>query len=600
MKKKLVIGYLFLIILISFVVAANSTGTITTSDDVSESTQVNKAYQCLNDKISDKTCDELSSQERIFSLLATGKCKTEVLESSKNEECWPNSKCTLKNTAQAVLALSNAGTNTDDAEDWLLSKKIIPEKMEWFLQIESNEATTCSVSYDGSSKQILVGADKKITSAAGSCLTPSAGNWWLKVSQNCYGKEFEISCDKSFITTLLFKNTDSSVIHVSQKINAASAEGSTIEQVNSSCFSMTNVCDYEGSLWAAFVLKDRGEEISEYLPYLVSVKDNYEETIPEAFLYLLTGYEEFRNALLQKQKSGQYWDESGDKFYDTAIALYPLQYETPMEKTNSINWLLGIQGTDGCWAAGDIVKNAFILSSIWPRGTSSGGSGGTTTQSCSSAGKYCMSSVECEGQILDSYSCSGVFKCCDTPKTIGTCDEQGGEICSSEKECVDGINIESSDKKIGEICCTGACEELQQQTECELSGGTCRSYACDDTEESSSYKCEAGSSCCVEKKKSSFNWFWIILLVVLIILTIAGFFFKDKLREFWFRAKSFGGNNSSQINQRPRPSGFSPSPRQMITPRRIIPPQQKQQIKPQTQKNTDIDNVLKKLKEMGK
>ncbi len=595
--KKSVLIILFLLISISFVFAENSSGTITTSDDISESTQINKAYQCLNDKITDKKCSGLSASERIFSLLATGKCKTEVLDSSKNKECWPNTKCNLKMTSQAILALANSGANTGDAEKWLLSKKIIPENMDWFLQIESNEATTCSVSYDGSSKQISVGADKKIISGAGSCLTPSAGNWWLKVSPNCYGKEFKISCDKSFITTLLFKNTDSSVIHVSQNINVAATEGSTTEQVNSSCFSTTNVCDYEGSLWATFVLKDRGEEISSYLPYLVSVKEDYEEFLPESFLYVLTGYEEFRNNLLQRQKSGQYWDESGDKFYDTAFALYPFQYETPMEKTNSINWLLGIQGTNGCWAGGDIVKNSFILSSIWPRGVSSGGSG-TTTQSCTGANYYCMSSVDCEGEILNSYSCLGVFKCCDKPKSFGTCEEEGGEICSSQKTCVDGVDVESSDKKSGEICCTGTCEEPEQKTECKISGGTCRSYGCDDTEERASYECEESASCCVAKTKSSFNWFWIILFVILIILVVIGILFKDKLRMFWFRTKSFGGN-SSEINQRPRPSGFSPSPRPLIAQRRIIP-QQRTQIRPPTQKSSEVDNVLKKLKEMGK
>lgn len=595
MNKRGLIVVLFLLFLISFVVAEDSSGTITTSNEVSESTIVNKAYQCLNDKITEKKCNELSTLERIFALLATGKCKTEVLSSSKNEECWPNSKCNLKTTSQAILALSNAGTNTKDAEKWLLSKKIIPENMDWFLQIESNEATTCSVSYGGSSKQIRIGVDKKITSAAGSCLTTSAGNWWLKVSQNCYGKEFEISCDKSFITTLLFKNTDSSVIHVSQNINSAAAEGSTIEEVNSSCFSTTNVCDYEGSLWAAFVLKDRGEEISSYLPYLVSVKDDYEEVLPESFLYVLTGYEEFRNKLLQRQKSGQYWDESGDKFYDTAFALYPFQYETPMEKTNSINWLLGIQGTDGCWAGGDIVKNSFVLASIWPRAV--GGGGGTTTQSCTGANYFCMSSVDCEGEILNSYSCSGVFKCCDKPKTIGTCENQGGEICSLQKDCIDGVDVEAVDKKSGEMCCTGTCEEPEKKTECESSGGTCRSYGCDDTEESASYECESDLSCCVEKQKSSFSWFWIILLIILIILVVIGIIFKDKLRLLWFRTKSFGG--SPQTTQRPRPSGFSPSPRPMIAQRNIIP-QQRNQVRPPAQKSSEIDNVLKKLKEMGK
>src|SRR3990172_12163800 len=68
-------------------------------------TQVNKAYACLQDKVSGK-CADLSVEEKTFSLLSINQCRTELLADSSNSgECWPSSNCMVKETAQATLAL---------------------------------------------------------------------------------------------------------------------------------------------------------------------------------------------------------------------------------------------------------------------------------------------------------------------------------------------------------------------------------------------------------------------------------------------------------------------------------------------------------------
>ena len=68
---------------------------------------VTQAYQCLNDKVHGK-CSTLTLEENIFSLLAIGECKADVVGKVQNSECWSPSgsgSCSVKTTAQAILAL---------------------------------------------------------------------------------------------------------------------------------------------------------------------------------------------------------------------------------------------------------------------------------------------------------------------------------------------------------------------------------------------------------------------------------------------------------------------------------------------------------------
>ena len=565
--------------------------------------QIDKAYECLENKVKDR-CDALSSEERIFSLLAIGECQDEIISDSQNDECWPGSGCKIKTTAQAILALDKVNVDVDKASEWLSSQKTTPSDINWYLQIESSEETTCTITYSDSSYQITIGEDKKINSGAGSCLSLSEGAWWLKVSSGCYDEEFEIKChDSSFLTNLLFKKTTSSTIYVSEKTTSASAEASTYEKINSLCFSQVGSCNYEGSLWATLVLDYLNEDVSAYLPYLVTMADENKEYLPESFLYFLT--DEFRIDLLSKQMNSEYWDVSGDKFYDTALALYPFSDE-PQEKTNSKNWLLKVQDNDGCWQ-GNVRNTAFILYSLWPRDVHEEDD---DEIDCEDAGYFCMSSINCqesEGNELD-YSCAGMFVCCDKEQVLETCSEQGGEICNSNENCIGGKSIDSPDLDYGETCCIGGrCEEPADEPDCEDNFGTCRAYECEeDEEESFDYTCDYGDVCCIEKTipDEEKNYLWVWILLGLIVLVMLGIIFKDKLRQFWFRIKSKFGKSRPGPKPEPR-FGFPPSsrmPSQRPMPRRILPPTHRQPIRrPPVQKpKTELDDVLKKLKEMGK
>ena len=609
MEKKGVFLCILILMLfsISFALADNDSAdlTIGDSEDLNDNAKVTLAYECLEDLVEERTCDKLSLEEKIFTVMAIGDCKSELKDESKSNECWPKSGCNIKSTAQAILALDRAGSSTSDAEDWLISQNQTPSEIIWYLQIDSTEATSCDLTYSGSSHSIYIGEDKRITSGAGSCLGLSDGGWWLRVSPSCYDYEFDISCDKSFTTSLLFQKESSSTIHVLEDTDTSSAEGELTEKINSACFANSGECDYEGSLWATLVLNYLDKDVDAYLPYLAAIEDEHPDILSETFLYLLTGSTDFRTGLLSRQINNQYWDVSGDKFYDTALALYAFPHETPAEKTGSINWLLeeGVQDNDGCWK-GNIRNTAFLLYSIWPKGVSTGG--GDTSAKCELSGYYCMPAIDCEnnlGSILSGYSCDGTAKCCDTPSSLETCEIQGGDICNSDQFCT-GVSTDASNIQGLEICCVGGhCEDQQPPSACELAFGNCR-ISCNDDEKASSESCDDyGYVCCVDDSgATSYAWIWI--LAILIILVILGIVFKNKLRPFWFRIKSLFKKKPKSPGPRRGPRLPTTSQSQMrrpMPPRRILPPSQRPPIRrPIKKRPSEIDDVLKKLKDMSK
>lgn len=617
--QKRIFGIVFVLI---FILAGQLV--LAQEDNLSVSEKVDMAYQCLNDKV-EGNCESLSLQEQTFSVLATGECRSELSSASDDGKCWPNGNCRIKETAQAILAMSNTGSSTASAEDWLLSQKAIPRDVEWILQVDTAEASSCKITYSGSSYQINLNEDKKISEDnAGPCLSKTGAGYWLQMSSSeiCQNHEYQISCDKDFLSNLLFRESGSSTIHVTEQSNSASAGGTTTEKVESSCFG-SGSCDYEGSLWASLALSFQDREINSFLPYLIVKSDDNQRFLPESFLYYLTGSEDYRSSVLLKQSSNQYWITSGDRYYDTAVALYPFQTENPPEKQNSKDWLLSSQDREGCWQ-GNIRNTAFLLASVWPQGSS--GNGGNLD--CESEGFYCMSSASCSGEILDQYSCPSLFKCCSEPRETELCSDLNGDICSPNQVCREGEITITEDLSRGEVCCVGgSCETAlpPEESECKIQGGACR-FTCESGEKETTYSCDiSGAICCVEDfsnqgDSKGFTWIWILL--ILITLVVVGIIFRDKLRMWWLKAKSsFGKGGKGQSSGPPgrpgpgsgRPShGFSRFPSKkpsMNAPeRRILLPSESgpsqgprprhRQSKP-SRPQKELDDVLKKLKEMS-
>ncbi|MFH1325480.1 MAG: hypothetical protein ABIH49_01765 [archaeon] len=606
MKKEVVffgILILSLVFFLNFISAQNET----CDDDC----KITNAYECVDDKIGD--CSSLSSEEAVFSLLARGQCLDEVKDDSKYQS-------DIKYTAQALL-----GSGDEDAETWLLSRNMTPTNLDWYLQIDNTDTgiTTCTASYTGNANTITLEEDKSISSVSGeNCLAVDPTGYWLSISSSCYDEEFSVSCDKAFTTSLLYQKSDSDVFYISDETHSGSANSETNEKINSYCFRQGNSCDYEGSLWASVAMDSLGYDVSSYLPYLITHKDDSENIafLPEAFLHKLTG--NYKIDVLQKQISSNnqyYWQVSNDKYYDTALALFPFRFDSDFtEKTNTENWLLteNVQGNDGCWNNGNLKDTAFLLYSLWPRNVPGADTDGAAAD-CETSGFYCSSTLTCSqigGQVLPDYTCSGAFVCCSQQKVLQTCSEQLGAICNSNQVCSGGTIVDSSDAVSGQLCCvSGTCETKTStggtgtESACEQNSGVCRITGCNEGEEETIYSCDFSSdSCCIPKQSAGTgggSTLWIWILGVLIVLVIVAIIFRDKLRTFWFRIKSRGSRSSQPRGPPPRfpPSGVlpvrRPIPRAMPTrsPSRT-PPRIPQRPKP----SGELSDVLKKLKEMGK
>ena len=594
MKKGAVLfGFFVLIFILPFISSLNQTS----SSD---------AIKCIEDKVQEKGCSTFGLESKIFALLSTDQCEADVLTADSNDECFipvNGNSCELKTTSQAVLALDSSGSDTEKYSKWLLAQNKTASGIDWILQIETSESASCDIKdLSANQYQVSIDENKKLSLSGANCLSLDSSGYWLKINPQCQNQEFEVSCDKAFQINLLFRKQPSSTIYVFDESVKSETAGGTdfIKARESLCFKKGNSCDYEGSLWATLVLKKLGEDVSSYLPYLIVFEEDNEKFLPESFLYSLTDEQDFKIELLIKQKGDRYWDEAYDRYEDTALALMSISSEQTDEKDNAVNWLAEIQGDDGCWDSGNVAKTGFLLYALWPSSsTGVDDDDNNLPEDCEDLGNFCISDIECSeagGDPLSGFNCPGLSVCCTNDKPSQTCSELGGEVCDSSENC-DGIpEYGASDLLSDESCCIGTCEEpiTITQSECEENSGTCRDTSCESGEkEDLTYSCdEVSQYCCMQKKEGkSLWWLWVLgILIILIALAIA---FKDKLKDFY---------DKLTIKKKPRfPPKFGMPE---IPQRRIIPQQHNPQYPrrpiPQRERKSELDDVLKKLKEMGK
>jgi len=625
---------IFLILSINFVFAQSS------SNDTED--RLDNAYQCVKDRVDDD-CSKLTSDEQAAALLSLGNykdCKESFFENSKDGECWPKSSCKLKETSIALLALEESGASSSETNkilSWLLNQTKTVADLTWYLEIDANEATTCSINYDSTNINVNILGNKKIGSIGGSCFTVSENGYWLKISSNCLEKEFTISCDKDFSTTLLYRTSDSQTIHVSQNIQSSVNGGELTEKVIYKCFKEGTVCNYEGSLWASLALTKKNQDISIYLPYLDSFAEDNSEKFPEAFLYIATGSEEYLQSILQDNFKGKFWQVSvNGRFYDTALAFLSLQGQNLEQVDATKDYLLDgkTQNSQGCW--NNVKDTGLLLYSGWSTSSSSerpecnsdsdceldkrclGGlcRSGSDDRDCETFGNSCEPRISCldsGGSVLEDYiGCSGATICCSVEVQDISCQEQSGFLCDFDEECpLSGTIMQSSDSS---ICCSTQCvlKPTQERSACDQAGYICKT-SCNDGESESSLTCESQSQiCCTPKSStgSSGSSWWIWILLILIILVIVAIIFRNRIKMFIFKRKSGVGKGPAPRETRPPffpPASPSRHPGNMfgrpVFPRPSHPTQR--QFRPgagssNPDKDKEFNETLRKLKEMSK
>jgi hypothetical protein len=560
MKKSLTFLTLFLIIFSLTLTAADN-------DTISEEDKIEDAFECLEEKADD--CSGLTVQELALTIMATpdnifDDC-VEELEDKRSSDNWGN----IRDTALAIIALNHAGEDTEASVEWLLEQNQTPTDLTWYIQEDSNSETECHIAYNSEDHTITIGEDKKINTGAGSCLSLAQLNFWLQVSDDCYDKKFQIECDEDFIASLLYKNSGSQTIYVLDETSSSPAFGSIELSVNSQCLGK-NSCEYEATLWGALALLDADEDIKKFMPYIIASSETNERYLPEAFIYLLTSYEDYANNLISEQKLGNYWEAPSSpysKYYDTALALLSLSSSSSEQVTKAKDWLLFSQGSNGCWQ-NSIKETAMVLWALEGKaGRSRSFVGGTTT--CEEASFFCIPSDECivGEDVSDNYFCGIGSSICCTDENIKTCSEYSGEVCADDKVCT-GNSKRASDT---DNCCTGSCEDRVEETTCETN------YYCEDSclssqEPVSGYDCNEGQTCCKTKTttdETSTIWIWILLILIIAVLAAIGYVYRENLKLYWFQIQSKFKKDKGKSRGTTSPKG--PGPRPGFPPRTNMP-----------------------------
>ncbi|MFA5173705.1 MAG: hypothetical protein WC438_00825 [Candidatus Pacearchaeota archaeon] len=535
-KRAVLVLILFLTIFCIFLISA-----------ATDEEKIAEAYSCLEKNVG-SACTLGTTSQTALALMALSynytlqqNCLVNLNKSmrdSGNFTCWKatsSGDCDIKSTALSLLAWDYLGKDTEKAQNWLLSKKILPTNVLWYLEIDSNEPTRCEAYIDAGNLQIFnINEDKTITKSSGSsnCLTLASnlGNYFVKIDPSCYSSTFEIKCDKSFITTLLYQRQGSSVYYVSSQTNTPDNQGFTTERINSYCLGSGSTCDYEGTLWASLALDKTGNEVSDLLPYLNIAKEegtnvNY---LPSAFLYLITGSSDFLSEVMAKQRNmdtyrNAFWQVSGDKFYDTALGIYATKAQ---EAKDYLLQNQDIGANKGCWnptTSGNLITDtSFILFAGWPR-LPIGPESCVASTSCSSlnytCGEYtnnCGDTITC-GSCSSGYYCNN-YRCINQSTDCEDECEEGDTKCSGKllKICGDyndDVCLEWSPSSHNDTitcpkqCSNGKCTNTTgttttTKTNCETAGyfcivpGDCSSS---NTLSSNTYSCSWPSDVCCSK-----------------------------------------------------------------------------------------------------
>jgi hypothetical protein len=624
--------FVSLILVLSLVIAADGDVELTTQE---------KAVQWLQEYVDTTPCDDsdFSIETKSFILMAIDECESELIDDATADNCWgeeyDDTDCDIKSTSQAILALEEASTSTSDAQDWLLEedRSTSTSDLTWYLQIETEGIdATCIVSVEGESDVTLMVYENYEVSDGSGCFISTDSDYRFNIDENCFGKDITVSCGSvAFGTTTLFKKNAEETLYISESPASSSTGTVTTERVDSLCFTNNGrTCDYEATLWAAYTLDTLAETVYPYMPYLIAGAEDGNRLLAKAFLSRLTGYESYLNDALDLQTinvnaNEAYWAVSNNEVYDTALGIYLTSPGDPTEQVE--NWVDNEQDEEGHWNNENVRDTAFLTYSIWGATGIGGGTddtdGGddtdeddTADSDCENNNYFCGSATDCtdlNGEILGDYRCSFGYTCCSV-ETERTCAELSGIKCAYTDVCSGTENNKASDLLSTELCCVdGTCaaaeggDDTDSGNACEDADGNC--YAsCDpdynEVEKSSlSDSCEDNKICCVtddgddnddDDDKSSI-WIWVLL--ILIILVIVGIIFRDKLKPAF--NKLFKKKPSAPSRSRGFPPRGPPQ-RAQQRQRTILPPSQPKAPRKMQAPNQEMDDVLKKLKDMGK
>ncbi len=613
MKRGLALLALFIIVIaLSGFVKAEGIGKIT------------KAYQCLDGLVN---TTQMNLDEAIFSALANvpGNKSWSIIsgEKSPSEFCWPKAGCTVNATAQVALVYKQLGKDTKNITAWLSSKNATVAGFTWYLQttIDNNEISQCYVNYDGTDRSFKVKEDMKLEGDVGQCLSIDVSGYRFRIPNNCIDKVFSVKCDKGFKINLLYEKSSGGTLYVSSRTESGSANSWKSSEINVKCFKEGSVCNYESSLWAATALYSTGKNYESFIPYLRVLADDNLKLFPSAFLNYLQGgsqyYTKIVDARNNRPQTRTYWDLSGNKFYDTALAMLSLgscqatadDLCTNADLKDAANYLMDEQTDKGCWNNNNLKDTAFLLYAGWTRNiqspstTTPGGNGVITVPivpanaTCVDIGGACSienCSSSTENTVNASCSNAGDICCLQkssyNPATPSDCQTARYYCSPSRISCLENSGTIIDEKKCAtfdKVCCTievpepKTCAEqsgeiCQGSEDCDgsiviSSTGSCCVGTCKTTEQfecttdiecASSQKCEnnkcVSSGTTPPPTSSSGSRALIYILTIFIILIAVAIVFRKKIQIWMFNRNKAKGSKGPLGGMPPRGPGGPP------------------------------------------
>lgn len=578
------------------------------------------AYSCLKTQIDSNDCNVASTQQTAFNLMAMSydskylsKCKSALLD-HKKDNCFGESStsaCDIKSTAIAIIALKRINENVDSYVQWLEDHKKLVTSLNWYLEIDSNNLTICDIN----GRKVTIQENKQLSGIDPTGLSKSYNNYWYKILD--LNKNYTISCDNDFITTILYQKPSGTTIYVSTETHFGQALESTSEKVNSYCFATSGSCDYESSLWATLALQYAGKDFDQYVPYLAAMSDesSNRKYLPSAFLYMwYNSVDSYYSDLVGLMTQGKFWSVSGNKYYDTAIAMLALQNTNSEEYNSAKSYLLSQQDSGGCWSS----YTAFLLFAASQKNPLQSTGIISTKSQCTDYGHFCVSAGDCLlNNTLDNFECPGLSsKCCQVRPLELSCSQKSGVVCKTSEQC-SGNEVPASDTS---SCCLDNCVAISTENECEKESYVC-SDVCDTKtqQERKAFSCNSQTKVCCEniqsKSSSGISWWIIILLVILITLVILAIIFRDKLKLWWLQFTSKAKFTKPPVTPSrpgPGPSNLRPAPGRQLPPgtrpmqlpptRRPaqLPSRSKPIELPKKEEDKDYEETMKKLREMSK
>lgn len=481
---------IFLIILSSIIASSLS--------DALEYSQVKKPYSWLKLKCIGKW-QTLRLDSHASCLLALNDQLTarllndsvnKLLAKSLNGNCWPSPNCNVPESSLAKIALYDSGYSdmTENVTNWTLNKKIpvVLSGMDWYLQIIQNlgSKTLCSLDYDNAQNGFEINESGFIISSSdniGDCFTKD--RYWLKLNptQECLQKNYNLTCNDSIKANFLFKSSQIpspdqlETWYVLGNLRVPDSAGNIVLNLSSYCISEATGCSYESTLWAAYAFYYTGdsENARKFLPYLISEEKNNLVLMPPAFLYYLTGEEDYANETGKFQKTDGFISVPGSsrcKYYDTALGLMlkALQNAESFNMTKLEAKLLNTaeqkrEGSYFYWSCSSNPDESIRDTSLLLVGL---GLNQQTADECTLNSYTCVDDCTLSGGISKPYQCSSLLECCEVPETAYTCSDKGG-TCKS--------NCFSNETQFRYTCTTGVCCKLNSQSSCvsELQGKIC-------------------------------------------------------------------------------------------------------------------------------